>query len=52
MSKKTYNDKEDFIEILSRMTDVEINDYIISKGKPPKKMLFCRVVNKEDNNDR
>lgn len=49
MAKKTFENKEDFIETLSHMTDVEINDYIIAKGKPPKKMLFCRIINnKED----
>ena len=48
MAKKTFENKEDFIETLSHMTDVEINDYIIVKGKPPKKMLFCRIINNKE----
>ena len=49
MAKKTFENKEDFIENISHKKDAEINDYIIAKGKPPKKMLFCRIINnKED----
>ena len=28
--------KEDFISVLNSMTEIELNEYIKSKGKPPK----------------
>lgn len=36
--------RRDFIKILSSMSDVEINDFIKSHGKPPKPVIMCRVV--------
>lgn len=47
---KTHDKKRDFIQILSMMTDTEINDYIKRHGKGPKPVVMCRII-KEDKND-
>jgi len=39
--------RKDFLDILTSMTDTELNDYIKAKGKPPKKVVMCRIVDKE-----
>jgi hypothetical protein len=44
--KKTHDNKRDFIKLLMSMSDVELNDYILKYGKPPKKVLMCRIINK------
>ena len=36
--------KESFIQILNGMTDKEINEYIKSKGKPPKSIRPILVL--------
>ena len=46
---KTYDKKQDFIELLASMSDNDINEYIKRHGKKPKKVLTCRVVKKEAN---
>ena len=46
-----YDKKRDFIQILSMMSDTEINDYIKTHGKPPKPVVMCRIVNKEDKHE-
>ena len=44
---KTYNKKEDFIKKISGMSHEEINNFIKTNGKPPKKvMLAWRVSQK------
>ena len=44
MKKKTHENKRDFIKILTSMSDVELNEYIKTHGKPPKQVIMCRVV--------
>ena len=43
-SKKTYDKKKDFIQILSMMSDNEINEYIKRHGRGPKPVEMCRIV--------
>ena len=45
MSRETTK-KRDFIEFISSMSDVEINEYIKRHGKKPKPMLLYTLVNK------
>ena len=47
---KTYENKRDFIQLLTMMTDTEINDYIKRHGKGPKPVVMCTIVerSKED----
>lgn len=42
--KKSKDNKKDFINFISSMSDVEINELIKSKGKPPKKVNMARIV--------
>lgn len=44
MSSKTHENKRDFIQILSMMSDTEVNDYIKTHGKAPKPVVMCRIV--------
>lgn len=44
---KTYNNKRDFIQLLSSMDHNDINEYIKRHGKKPKQVLICRKVVKE-----
>ena len=44
MAKKTYENKKDFIQLLTMMSDTEINDYIKRHGKGPKPVEMCRIV--------
>lgn len=46
MKKKTHENKRDFIKILTSMSDVELNEYIKTHGKPPKPVVMCRIINK------
>ena len=46
MKKKTHDNKRDFIKILTSMSDVELNEYIKTHGKPPKPVIMCRIINK------
>ena len=48
---KTYDKKQDFIQILATKRNNDINEYIKKKKKKPKKVLACRVVKKEENNE-
>jgi hypothetical protein len=41
------NKKEQFIRILTSMTNVELNDYIKSHGKGPKMVQMCVLVKKD-----
>lgn len=45
---KTYNNRNDFISILSSMSNTDINDYIKQHGKKPKDVLLCTVISKEN----
>ena len=44
---KTTDKKNDFIELISQMTDTELNDYIKIHGKPPKKVRMYHLIDKE-----
>lgn len=46
MSSNNHKHKKDFIDRLMEFTDTELNDYIKSHGKPPKKIEMCHIVNK------
>lgn len=46
MATKTHNKKKDFIQILSMMSDTEINDYIKRHGSEPKPVQMCHIVKK------
>lgn len=48
MRAKTEKKKRDFIAILSSMTDTELNNFIKMNGKPPKPVVMCRIVDKEN----
>jgi len=48
---KTHNNKKDFIQLLSSMSDTEINDYIKKNGKGPKPVVMCRIISKEGSYD-
>ena len=41
------NKKKDFIETIASMSPSEINDFIKEKGKPPKHVRMCRIIDKE-----
>jgi len=43
---KSTEGKRDFIAFISSMSDTEINDYIKSHGKPPKKIEIIQLVDK------
>ena len=45
---KSTEKKRDFIKILSSMRDVEINDFILKNGKPPKQVIMCRLLKKDE----
>ena len=45
--KKTEK-KHDFIQMLTIMSDTEINDYIKRHGKSVKPVVMVRYVNKDD----
>jgi len=47
--KASHKKKNDFIQILMSMTDVEINEYIKSHGKPTKPVNMCRIVESKNN---
>ena len=44
--------KKDFIDKLMEMTDKELNDFVKSKGKPPKPVVMCRIVDKDKDSKR
>ena len=44
MKNKTHNNRRDFINILMSMSDVELNEYIKTHGKPPKPVMMCRLI--------
>lgn len=46
---KTYEKKRDFIQILSMMSDTQINDYIKTHGKGPKPVVMCTIVKGKEN---
>lgn len=49
MKKKTYNKKEDFLLLLSSMTNNELNDFIKNHGSKPKKIPMCYLLDKNKN---
>ena len=44
---KTHENKRDFIQLLTMMSDTEINDYIKRHGKGPKPVVMCVIVDKD-----
>lgn len=48
VTRSTEN-KQDFISFIASMSDTEINDYIKTHGKPPKKVTMIEIV---DNSGR
>ena len=42
----TTNNKNSFIEFVSKATPDELNKFIMENGKPPKKVLMYRLVDK------
>ncbi len=46
---KTYDKKRDFIQILTMMSDTELNDYIKRHDKGPKPVVMCTIVDKGEN---
>lgn len=44
---KTHNKKEDFIKIISMMTNNELNDYIKRHGPDPKPVVMVRIIDKD-----
>lgn len=44
MAVKTYEKKRDFIQIISMMTNTELNDYIKRHGPGPKPVIMCYIV--------
>ena len=48
---KSFENRDNFIEELSKMTPNEINDFIKKYGKPPKPVNMCVIVSKDRNND-
>lgn len=46
MKTKTHNKKRDFIQLISSMTNTELNDYIKTHGSEPKPVVMCRIVDK------
>ena len=44
--KKSTDNKQDFIQFISSMSNTEINDYIKAHGKPPKKVVMFDIVDK------
>lgn len=47
---KTHDKKRDFIQLLSMMSDTELNDYIKRHGKGPKPVVMCIIIEKENKN--
>lgn len=43
---KTHTNKDSFINNLMRMDDIELNNFIKEKGKPPKRVNLCVWVDK------
>ena len=43
---KTYNKKRDFIQLISSMSDKELNDYIKCHGSKPKPVIMCDIIDK------
>ena len=46
---RSTDNKQDFISFIASMSDTEINDYIKTHGKPPKKVAMIEIV---DNSER
>jgi len=42
----TTDNKEKFIEFISKATPDELNQFIMENGKPPKRVLMYRLVDK------
>ena len=47
---KTTENKQDFISFIASMSDTEINDYIKTHGKPPKKVTMIEII--DDNSTK
>ena len=39
--------KHDFIKLLASMSNEEINEFIVTHGKPPKKVVFYHLIDKK-----
>jgi len=46
--QKMSDTKKDFIDKLMEMTDQELNDFVKTKGKPPKPVVMCVIVDKNN----
>ena len=49
--QKTTFKRNDFIAFIASMSHNEINDYIKSHGKPPKKVRLYHLISKEKSYD-
>ena len=50
MNNITTNNKQSFIEFISKSTPDELNKFIMENGKPPKNILMYRLVDKSKDN--
>lgn len=46
MKTKTHNNKRDFINTISSMTNNELNDYIKTHGSKPKPVVMIKIIDK------
>lgn len=44
---KTYNKKQDFIALISMMSDTELNQWLKEHGKKPKPVMMYRIIDKD-----
>ena len=49
---KTHEKKRDFIQLLTMMSDPEINDYIKRHGKGPKPVVMCTIIERGGTNGK
>jgi hypothetical protein len=49
---KTTNKRQDFISLISMMSNNELNEYIKRHGHGPKPVVMCRIVSKGKKNDK
>lgn len=45
---KTYDKKHDFIQIISSMSQNDLNDYIKRHGSEPKPVVMVRIIDKKN----
>ena len=48
---KTTEKKQDFIALISMMSNNELNDYIKRHGHGPKPVVMCRTIDKKEKSD-